>query len=98
MKEFNCPVCGKHFVSAAKHLYKDGKNLFCSWSCFIHRNETVKPRGVEQYSKYGISKHTYKSVDEAAAKIGGSAIDIVEACQNCTFYKGFLWRYKNDVS
>lgn len=98
MVERNCPVCGKNFVRSAKHLYKEGKRLFCSWTCYIHRDETDAPRAVEQYTEYGRAKRTYKSVDEAAAMIEGNALDIVEACNNCTFYKGYLWRYKNDVS
>ena len=98
MVEKNCPVCGKHFVRAAKHLYKEGKACYCSWSCFNHRDDdAVKPRAVEQYTRSGIVKRTYKSIEDAADIIGGSSLDIFEACKNCTFYKGYLWRYRNDV-
>ena len=97
MKELDCPVCGRHFLRAPKHLYKDGKACYCSWTCFNHRDEAEKPRVVEQYTKYGMIKRTYKNIDEAADIIGGRTIDIFEACKNCTFYKGYLWRYRNDV-
>ena len=37
-----CAGCGKEFVPAINHVYKEGKHgsavWYCSWSCFNHRN------------------------------------------------------------
>lgn len=98
MKEMICPICGKRFIRSPKHLYKDGKACYCSWTCFMHRHETTKPRGVEQYTKYGMLTRTFHDIEEAASYIVGTIEEIDNACKNCTFYKGYLWRYKNDVS
>lgn len=98
MKEINCPVCGRLFIRSPKHLYKEGKVCYCSWTCFNHRHETVKPRGVEQYTKHGMLARSFRDVEEAASYIVGTVSEIDTACKNCTFYKGYLWRYKNDLS
>ena len=98
MMEYDCPICRRHFVRAPKHLYKDGKNYFCSWTCYMHRNDEMKRRAVEQYTKYGTSVHVFKTIEDAADIIGGNVQEIDRACINCTFYKGYLWRYKDDVS
>lgn len=45
MKEINyirtviCPKCGKEFVPAPFHVYKDGSKYYCKWTCFNHRND-----------------------------------------------------------
>jgi uncharacterized OB-fold protein len=37
--EMKCPKCGKIFVPAPYHAYKDGGKLYCSWTCYNHRND-----------------------------------------------------------
>lgn len=98
MMEYNCPICGRRFIRAPKHLYKEGKKCYCSWTCFMHRNDQMKRRAVEQYTKRGTLARTYSSIEEAADIIGGTTDEIHAACKNCSFYKGYLWRYKNDLS
>lgn len=98
MKEMNCPVCGRLFIRSPNHLYKEGSMYYCSWTCFNHRHQTVKARAVEQYTKRGTLIRTFHDAPEAASYIVGTVDEIDAACKNCTFYKGYLWRYKNDLS
>lgn len=50
-----CPICGKRFIRAPDHVYKDGNITVCRWSCLCElrrRKEakrTAKPR-VRKYS------------------------------------------------
>ena len=40
-----CPECGKVFVPAALHIYKDDTKFFCKWSCYnsyLNRKEKRK--------------------------------------------------------
>lgn len=38
-----CKKCGKEFIPAPFHIYKDGgKYYYCSWTCFNHRKDKVK--------------------------------------------------------
>ena len=38
-----CPVCGKNFVPAGQHMYKDARtnSLVCSWTCML-KSERLK--------------------------------------------------------
>lgn len=41
-----CPVCGKDFIPAALHVYKDKRAPYkkvCSWSC-VRRSEQMKKK------------------------------------------------------
>lgn len=31
--ERNCPICGKNFVLAPEHMYRDGTKKVCGWNC-----------------------------------------------------------------
>lgn len=96
--EHRCPKCGKIFFPAPYHAYKDNGKLFCSWTCYNHRNDgrnlNKKCNVVEQYTKSGIAVRTYPNAWQAAIQINGSADGVRTACRKCTFYKGYLWRYK----
>lgn len=92
MVETICPRCGKRFIRAPLHIYKDEKGFYCSWTCYNHKKD--RGRVVEQYTKYGEIKRTFTSATNAAETIGGTAEGIRIACRKCTFYKGYLWRYK----
>lgn len=37
--EAKCAKCGKTFCPAPYHVYKDGRKLYCSWTCFNHRKD-----------------------------------------------------------
>jgi hypothetical protein len=39
MQEHKCKKCKKNFIPAPEHAYKDGKGLYCSWTCYLHRND-----------------------------------------------------------
>lgn len=38
-----CPVCGKNFIPAGLHMYKDARNHnpVCSWTCML-KSERIK--------------------------------------------------------
>lgn len=39
IRETKCKKCGKNFVIAVEHRYKDGSKYYCSWTCYNHRND-----------------------------------------------------------
>lgn len=99
--EFFCPMCGKRFIPAPQHVYKENGKTYCSWTCFYHRDDNKKTakkaKTIEQYTKDGVLLRTFKSAEEAAVYMDGTEEGIRKACRKCTFYKGYLWRYKNDL-
>lgn len=34
-----CKKCGKIFIPAPMHIYKQGSKWYCSWTCYNHRND-----------------------------------------------------------
>lgn len=34
-----CPKCGKRFISAPYHVFKEDGKYYCSWTCFNHRKD-----------------------------------------------------------
>lgn len=47
-----CPECGKVFLPAALHIYKDGKKVFCKWSCYnSYLNKKEQLKGTEKEMK-----------------------------------------------
>lgn len=56
-----------------------------------------KAMAVEQFTKAGTLIRTFESAVQAAEYIDGKADRIRTACKNNSFYKGYLWRYKNDL-
>ena len=106
MLETKCKRCGKNFWIAPYHIYRDEKGMYCSWTCYNHRNDD-KPKAQAQHpksipiiqcDKSGNVVATFNSIVEAANHINGNARTISRACKTKTPYKGYLWRYKNDVS
>lgn len=99
MIELHCPKCGKLFVPAPQHMYKDHRGFYCSWTCYNHKDDGTRPqsRSVEQYTTSGRVVGIYKSAVEAAESINGTANGVRTACRECMAYKGYLWRYKNDL-
>ena len=102
MFEDKCPRCGKNFITAPFHIYKDKKGFYCSWTCFNHRNEVSK-RGdkkskiVEMCDQNGNIIAMYNSAAEASKRLRYPPNSIRVACRNNKTYKGYLWRYKNDL-
>ena len=41
-----CKKCGKEFVPAPMHVFKEGADYYCKWTCFNHRHD--KPKKEEE--------------------------------------------------
>ena len=56
LPEKKCKKCGKKFIPAPQHIYKENSKYFCSWTCYLHRNdkEAVKR---DQRATETIPKH-----------------------------------------
>ena len=55
--ERKCPKCGKNFVVAPEHIYHVGHTYYCSWTCYLHRNDKeVKPNN-DQGRAETVPKH-----------------------------------------
>lgn len=39
IKEKKCAKCGKNFIVAIEHRYKEHGKFYCSWTCYNHRND-----------------------------------------------------------
>jgi hypothetical protein len=53
-----CPVCGKEFIPAAMHVYKDRRpnhRFVCSWSC-VCESERLKEANRKRAGKEWITK------------------------------------------
>ena len=103
MFEAKCRKCSKNFIVAPFHKYHDIKGYYCSWRCFNHKDDDAPPKkqrvkAIEQCTSTGSVIKTFRSAKFAAEDIDGSINAIRVACLRHTLYKGFLWRYKNDVS
>lgn len=42
INEKKCAKCGKTFIAAPEHIFKQGTKWYCTWTCYNHRND--KPR------------------------------------------------------
>lgn len=102
-----CVRCGKTISSIHyfdEWVYRDGNGFYCAWHCYNHRNDdkqTQHPRSrtvVQCDKSSGLVIATFNSITEAADHINGEAKTISRACTTDKPYKGYLWRYKNDVS
>lgn len=47
-----CPVCGKNFIPAGQHIYKDARNgsLVCTWTCVL-KSERLKEAQTDKQNK-----------------------------------------------
>lgn len=99
-----CPKCGKEFFPYPEHVYKYGKQRWCSWTCFNHRNDGKNRAGkgwsgkvVQQYTLDGELIREFKSVNKAADYMGCCANTIRKACVGETkMARKFIWKYKSD--
>lgn len=39
LPEKRCKKCGKNFIPAPMHRYRDRSKWYCSWTCYNHRND-----------------------------------------------------------
>lgn len=103
LPERKCSLCGKLFIPAPSHRYRDKNKgtIFCSWHCFNHRNDN-KPsttiKAVEKCLRSGEIVEIYVSARVAAEQNNTDALYIREACRSGRVFKGYIWRYKNDLS
>ncbi len=44
IKEVVCKKCGQVFIPAPMHVFKEGKDYYCKWTCFNHRHDEQKKR------------------------------------------------------
>lgn len=100
--ERGCAKCGKIFIPAAYHRYRDKYGLYCSWHCYNHREEdreTIKKvyKRVLQYDDTGNLVKEYHSATDAAEHTGFVFKQIQKACRSHEPYKGFLWAYEGVV-
>lgn len=98
--EICCPKCGKIFVPAPQHIYKDNGKTYCSWTCYNHREQAQKKqrsRTVLMYDIHGNLVERFTGAVEAADSIQGKPTNIRDACKHSKRYKGYFWRYENDL-
>lgn len=38
-REKVCRKCKKRFIAAPGHVYKEGRKYYCSWTCYLHKND-----------------------------------------------------------
>lgn len=102
-----CDRCDKAFVPAPYHIYRDdvkrGRShrhrIFCSWTCYNHRNDDRKvgKRGAprKKVAVYTTAIDTagwilfkyYTNIDEAAADFEVSSETIAKHCRSGKPYK-----------
>lgn len=37
--EKKCRKCGKKFIPAPEHRYREGSAYYCTWTCYLHRHD-----------------------------------------------------------
>ncbi len=101
MIEVCCRKCGKIFVPAPQHIYRDRYGYYCSWTCYNHRKEVAQKkkltREIEQRNRAGEIIKVFKNAKQAADAVLGSEKNIYRACNSAAIYHGFVWRYHYDV-
>ncbi len=99
--ERTCPMCGRNFIPAPLHVYMERytRVAYCSYHCYNHRNDNkkAKTKTVEKCDCSGEVIETYESARIAAERNNMDAQFVRDACRSGKFYKGYLWRYKNDL-
>ena len=114
-REVVCEKCGKKFMPAIYHQYVDyernqkTRRYFCSYTCYIHREQRRKVDGrsqkqkpVQRYSKDGVFIAEYKNALDAVLALTDEGIDcdlrcIQRACRgDSQSAYGYIWKYKED--
>lgn len=96
-REACCKKCGKIFIPAPQHIYRDSKGFYCSWTCYNHRREKksmYNSKKVGQYTPNGDLVHIYESAKEASDITGFDIKRIRLACLQRFIYFGYKWRYE----
>ncbi|MBQ9468651.1 MAG: hypothetical protein IJU52_06565 [Clostridia bacterium] len=96
--ELVCPVCGRVFVPAVMHVYRDEEGRpVCTWGCLcaLRAGKGVRGKGIMQYSLDGRFEREWESVDQAAVAYGVDPANIRNCCRKQTKSScGHVFRYK----
>ena len=46
IKEKKCKKCGKKFIPAIYHIFREGTKFYCSWTCYNHRHDKEEKGGI----------------------------------------------------
>ena len=100
MIEVSCRKCGKMFIPAPMHSLRDAKGLYCSCTCFLHREmPKVNSRGnrkkVVMCDRYWNEIKTFPSATKAAEYVGVEPNTLGMAIREKRMSQGFLWVYKD---
>lgn len=42
IKTVICKKCGREFIPAPMHIFKDRHKYYCKWTCYNHRNDKTE--------------------------------------------------------
>ena len=99
--EMKCPKCGRNFIPAPMHVFKTKTKVYCSWTCYNHRDDKKKRyhyKTVQQLTPDGEVVTEIKGLENAAGLVNGNATSVSDAIRTKTTYKGYRWRYKDEMS
>lgn len=100
MTEVKCQKCGKMFIPAPLHRFRDEKGFYCSWTCYNHRVQKQaqpvgkKPQRVAMCDQTGAEVRVFQSALKAYEITGYDYKAIQYACKNGTKFRGYYWKYK----
>lgn len=94
MEERFCKKCGKIFIPAPYHIYRDQNGFYCTWTCYNHRETVKKTKSIATYTKNGELLRVYNSASQAAEYLGVSVWDIYDACKNGNIFLDCYWKYE----
>ena len=101
MTERRCARCGKIFIPAYYHAYKEYGKVYCSWSCYNHRHEKPPQSGfrkgkrIDMYDEDGRLVASFEDAHAVERDMGCAANNIRNACRTKKRYKGFYWKYRD---
>ncbi len=103
MIEMICPKCGKLFIPAPLHRFRDEGRVYCSWTCYNHRDQKTytlrgrKPQRVAMCDRTGTEIQEFQSALKASELTGYDYKGIQFACNSSTTFRGYLWKYKEKI-
>ena len=94
-----CPLCGKNFIPAPEHRFREGNLIYCSWKCYNHREERKRKwcKRILMYADPNMTEllQEFRSASEAADYCEGITTSIYKACRTASHYAyGYWWCYK----
>ena len=98
IEEERCPICGRLFVPAVYHTYKDSKGYYCSYTCYNRREQAIEERNVRrvcQYTLDGELVKIHKDV-QAAADAAKCTVKYIRKCLTGKYPhgRGYVWKYE----